>query len=291
MSNVNLKAHMERRAKDPSVRIPDWARRPTFIIASVIVAVFFLISLFPGLFAHGDPLEINVAQALQGPSRVHFFGTDDYGRDIYTRVIYGARIDLEMGVLGVIVPFAIGTVLGLLAGYYGGLLDNVVMRIIDVLMAFPFTILVIVIMAILGPGIQNVFIALWLVGWMSYTRLVRGEVLRLKDVEFIQAARVEGFTDRRILLRHLLPNVISSSIVYGASDIVMTMLTGASMSFLGLGVQIPSPEWGAILNEGRAFISYAWWITFFPGLFLAICGVGFSLLGDCLTDILRRKGR
>ena len=254
-------------------------------------AVFFLISLFPGLFAHGDPLEINVAQALQGPSRVHFFGTDDYGRDIYTRVIYGARIDLEMGVLGVIVPFAIGTVLGLLAGYYGGLLDNVVMRIIDVLMAFPFTILVIVIMAILGPGIQNVFIALWLVGWMSYTRLVRGEVLRLKDVEFIQAARVEGFTDRRILLRHLLPNVISSSIVYGASDIVMTMLTGASMSFLGLGVQIPSPEWGAILNEGRAFISYAWWITFFPGLFLAICGVGFSLLGDCLTDILRRKGR
>ena len=271
--------------------LPDWAVRPTFIFASIVVLAFMLISFFPGVFAHGDPLEVNVAQALQGPSAQHWFGTDDYGRDIYTRVIYGAGIDLAMGVLGVIVPFVIGTVLGLLAGYYGGWLDGVVMRVIDVLMAFPFTILVIVIMAILGPGIQNVFIALWIVGWMSYTRLVRGEVLKLKDTEFIQAAVVEGFTDRRILLRHLLPNVISSSIVYGASDIVMTMLTGASMSFLGLGVQIPSPEWGAILNEGRAFISYAWWITFFPGLFLAVTGVGFSLLGDCLTDILRRKGR
>ena len=165
------------------------------------------------------------------------------------------------------------------------------MRVIDVLMAFPFTILVIVIMSILGSGIQNVFIALWIVSWMSYARLVRSEVLKLKNTEFIQAAQVEGFSDLRILFRHLLPNVISQAVVYTASDIVMCMLTGASMSFLGLGVQLPAPEWGAILNEGRSYISYAWWITLFPGLFLAFSGIGFSLLGDTLTDVLRGKGR
>ena len=138
---------------------------------------------------------------------------------------------------------------------------------------------------------MNLFIALWLVGWMSYAKLVRSEVLVLKDSEFIQAARVAGFSDARILFRHLLPNVISSAVVFAASDVVMCMLTGASMSFLGLGVQPPTPEWGSILNEGRNFITFAWWTTFFPGLFLAISGVGFSLLGDGLTDFLRTKGR
>ena len=227
----------------------------------------------------------------QAPSAAHWFGTDFYGRDIFSRVIWGTRIDLLIGVLGVVIPFLVGGMIGLLAGYYGGFLDSLLMRITDIMMAFPFTILVITIMAILGQGLINLFIALWLVGWMSYAKLVRSEVLVLKDSEFIQAARVAGFSDARILFRHLLPNVISSAVVFAASDVVMCMLTGASMSFLGLGVSPPTPEWGSILNEGRNFITFAWWPTLFPGLFLAVSGVGFSLLGDGQTDFLRTKGR
>ena len=190
-----------------------------------------------------------------------------------------------------LIPFVIGSLIGLLAGWYGGVLDSVLMRFSEIMMAFPFTILVIAIIAILGAGTINLYIALWLVGWMSYAKLVRAEVLSLKQSEFVEAARVAGFTDARILLRHVLPNVISSSIVFAASDMVLCMLTGASMSFLGLGVQPPTSEWGAMLNEGRTYITTASWMTFYPGLCLAITGVGLSLLGDSLTDILRKKGR
>ena len=206
-------------------------------------------------------------------------------------MVWGARIDLSIGFFGVLIPFVIGSLIGLLAGWYGGVLDSVLMRFSEIMMAFPFTILVIAIIAILGAGTINLYLALWLVGWMSYAKLVRAEVLSLKQSEFVEAARVAGFTDARILLRHVLPNVISSSIVFAASDMVLCMLTGASMSFLGLGVQPPTSEWGAMLNEGRTYITTASWMTFYPGLCLAITGVGLSLLGDSLTDILRKKGR
>ena len=272
-------------------RVPAWLTKPALVIGLVIVILVIIMALFPQWIAPYDPIETNTLLQNAPPSAEHWFGTDFYGRDIFSRVIWGARIDLLIGVLGVVVPFVVGGLIGLLAGYYGGLLDSLLMRITDIMMAFPFTILVITIMAILGQGLINLFIALWLVGWMSYAKLVRSEVLVLKDSEFIQAARVAGFSDARILFRHLLPNVISSAVVFAASDVVMCMLTGASMSFLGLGVQPPTPEWGSILNEGRTFITFAWWQTLFPGLFLAISGVGFSLLGDGLTDFLRTKGR
>ena len=256
----------------------------------ILLCVVFT-ALFPGLIASQSPTDQNLTAMLAAPSAEHIWGTDELGRDIFARVIWGTRIDLLIGVLGVVIPFLGGGMIGLLAGYYGGFLDSLLMRITDIMMAFPFTILVITIMAILGQGLINLFIALWLVGWMSYAKLVRSEVLVLKDSEFIQAARVAGFSDARILFRHLLPNVISSAVVFAASDVVMCMLTGASMSFLGLGVSPPTPEWGSILNEGRNFITFAWWPTLFPGLFLAVSGVGFSLLGDGLTDFLRTKGR
>ena len=256
----------------------------------ILLCVVFT-ALFPGLIASQSPTDQNLTAMLAAPSAEHIWGTDELGRDIFARVIWGTRIDLLIGVLGVVIPFLVGGMIGLLAGYYGGFLDSLLMRITDIMMAFPFTILVITIMAILGQGLINLFIALWLVGWMSYAKLVRSEVLVLKDSEFIQAARVAGFSDARILFRHLLPNVISSAVVFAASDVVMCMLTGASMSFLGLGVSPPTPEWGSILNEGRNFITFAWWPTLFPGLFLAVSGVGFSLLGDGLTDFLRTKGR
>jgi len=272
-------------------RLPPWARQATFIVGLTIIAGFLIISFFPHWFTPYDPIEIDATARLKPPGAAHPFGTDNYGRDILSRVVYGARIDLFMGVLGTVIPFAVGVTLGLIAGYYGGFFDSLLMRVIDVLMALPFTILVIVIMTILGQGLQNVFIALWIVGWMAYARLVRGEVMVLKNSDFIQAAILSGYSDKRVLLRHLLPNVIGAAVVLAASDVVLCMLTGASMSYLGLGVQLPTPEWGAILNEGRGYISRAWWITFFPGLLMAVTGVGFSLLGDGLTDFLRAKGR
>ena len=256
--------------------------KPSLVVGTLIVAVVVIMALFPQFIAPYDPIETNTLIQNAPPSAEHWFGTDFYGRDVFSRVVWGTRIDLLIGVTGTLVPFFIGGLIGLLAGYYGGALDSILMRITDVMMAFPFTILVITIMAILGKGTLNLFVALWLVGWMSYARLVRSEVLILKESEFVQAARVAGFTDMRILFRHLLPNVISSAVVFAASDVVMCMLTGASMSFLGLGIQPPTPEWGSILNEGR---------NFFSGLSLAISGVGFSLLGDGLTDFLRTKGR
>ncbi len=272
-------------------RLPAWAVMPTFILGIVIVIIALIMAFFPQWIAPYDPTAIDITARTQAPSAAHIFGTDNYGRDIFSRVVWGTRIDLSIGFFGVLIPLIIGSIIGLLAAWYGGWLDSLLMRISEVMMAFPFTILVIGIITILGTGTINLYIALWLVGWMSYARLVRAEVLSLKKSEFIEAARVAGFSDARILLKHILPNVISSSIVYAASDMVMCMLTGASMSFLGLGVQPPTPEWGAILNEGRTYISYASWMTFYPGLVLAITGIGLSLLGDSLTDILRRKGR
>ncbi len=271
--------------------IPVWAKKPAFIAGLVIVLTALFISIFPQYIAPFDPIEVNAQAILAPPGSEHFFGTDNFGRDIFSRVIWAARIDLQIGVFATIVPLLFGSLMGLIAGYYGGLIDSFLMRLIDILMTFPFTILVIVIMTILGQGMRNIYIAIWLVGWMAYAKLVRGEVLVLKNSEFIEAARVSGFSDMRILMRHMLPNVVSSAIVFAASDVVLCMLTGASMSFLGLGVQPPTPEWGAILNEGRAYIMNAWWITFFPGLFMAITGIGFSLLGDGLTDFLRAKGK
>lgn len=268
-----------------------WFGRISLVVGMAVICIVVVMALFPQLFSRLDPTAVDIRARLAPPSAGHPFGTDNYGRDIFSRVVNGAGIDLMMGVVGTLIPFVLGGIFGMLAGYYGGIMDSVLMRIIDVLMAFPFTILVIVIVTILGNGIINVYIALWIVGWIAYAKLVRGEVLVLKNSDFIHAAVIAGFTDRRILLRHMLPNVISSAVVYGVSDIVLCMLTGASMSFLGLGVQPPTPEWGAIMNEGKSYISYAWWITFFPGLVMAVTGIGFSLLGDGLTDFLRRKGR
>lgn len=278
-------------AKKKRKNRPAWVTNLSFITGVTIVLFVVLLAIFPKFIATHDPIAIDVAARLQAPSMKHFFGTDNYGRDIFSRVVWGTRIDLLLGIFATLIPFAAGSILGLLSGYYGGILDNTLMRIIDILMAFPFTILVIAIMTILGQGIINVYIALWIVGWISYAKLVRGEVLVLKNSEYIQAATVAGFSDMRILLRHLLPNVISSALVFAASDVVLNILTGASMSFIGLGIQPPAPEWGAILNEGRGYISIAWWITFFPGLFMAVTGIGFSLIGDGLADFLRTKGR
>ncbi|MDR2363017.1 MAG: ABC transporter permease [Spirochaetaceae bacterium] len=266
-------------------------RNAGIVAGSVIVLAMVFLALFPGAVAKQNPLDYSADRMLLPPSAAHLFGTDHLGRDIFSRVIWGTRIDLMMGIVSVITPFVVGTLIGLAAGYYGGLVDSLMMRACDIFMAFPFTLIVIVVVTITGPSITNLFIAMWLVSWMHYARLVRGEVLVAKNAEYVQAAKVLGYTDLRILLRHLLPNVISGCVVYAAADVVMCMLAGASMSFLGLGIQPPTPEWGAIIESGRAYISNAWWIAAFPGLFLALTGTGFSLIGDGLSDLLRTKGR
>ena len=280
-------ALMNRRLK----KRPVWLRNLSFLIGAVIILLVAAVALFPQMFTSLDPLAVDVSACLQAPSGAHLFGTDNYGRDIFARVIWGTRIDLLLGIFGTMIPFVVGCVLGLLSGYYSGLLDSFLMRVIDILMAFPFIVLVIAIMTILGQGMMNVYIALWLVDWIAYAKLVRGDVLVLKNSEFVQAAKIAGFTDKRILLRHLLPNVINAAVVFAASDVVLNILTGASLSFIGLGIQPPAPEWGAIMNEGRGYINIAWWITFFPGLCMTVTGIGFSLLGDGLADFLRTKGR
>lgn len=262
-----------------------------FVLGMAIVLFFILLAAFPGMFTSYDPDAINAKDMLQGPSAVHWFGTDNYGRDLYTRVVYATRIDLYIGIGAMIIPFIIGTALGLISGYYGGKLDSMIMRIVDIFMAFPYMVLAIAIVAITKAGINALFISMWLVGWKEYTRLVRSETIVVKQQEYVEAAKVLGYGDFRIIIRNILPNVLSSSIVYGASDIVMCMLSGAAMSYLGLGVQAPMSEWGAIISEGKTYLSQAWWITLFPGLFLMAAGFGFSLIGDGLSDLLRAKRR
>jgi len=262
-----------------------------FVLGLVIVLLFVLIAAFPSLFTSYDPDSINAKEMLLAPSASHWFGTDNYGRDLYTRLIYAARVDLYIGLGAMIVPFIIGTALGLVAGYYGGKVDSLIMRVVDIFMAFPYMVLAIAIVAITKAGINALFISMWLVGWKEYTRLVRSETIVVRQQEYVEAARVLGYGDLRIMLRNILPNVLSSAIVYGASDVVMCMLSGAAMSYLGLGVQAPMSEWGAIISEGKTYLSQAWWITLFPGMFLMIAGFGFSLIGDGLSDLLRAKRR
>ena len=286
MSDHN--AAVTRPARRKSLFIP---RSISLTCGLIVLAIVVVVALFPGIFTHYDPTLTDPMSMLKAPSAAHWFGTDNYGRDIFARVIYGTRIDILIGVGCVIVPFIFGSLMGLFAGYYGGKVDAVIMRILDVFMAFPFLVMVIAIVAILGSGIRNMLIAMWVVGWKEYARLVRSEVLVARQSEYVQAAKTMGYSELRVLLRHIMPNVISSAIIYGASDIVMCMGTAASLSYLGIGVKPPTPEWGAIINEGKAFIQTAWWITVIPGAVLAFVGWGFSMLGDGLSDLLRADGQ
>lgn len=263
----------------------------SLIIGGILFAVMFLMAIWPSLFTSYDPYELDLMNCLQPPSRAHWFGTDNYGRDVFARVVYGARVDLAIGFVAMIVPFIIGSFIGLVAGYHGKWVDAIIMRIQDIMTAFPFTILVIAIVTILGSNISNLYIAIWLVGWRDYTKLVRSETLIEKNSEYVQAARSLGYSNLRIMFRHILPNTINSAVVYAVSDIMVCMLVGASLSFLGLGVQPPTPEWCAIISEGRPYILQAWWMCALPGLALAVTGTSLSLLGEGISHILTNDGR
>lgn len=251
---------------------------------AAICLVWLLLALFPQIFAPYDPVAQDLAATLQPPSPAHPLGTDNFGRDVLSRIIWGVRLDLVMGVFGVAAPFVIGCVIGLFAGYFGGIVDTLLMRVLDVTISFPFFVLMIAIISVLGPGLMSFFIAISLVGWVSYARLIRSQALVLKHADFITAARALGYGRLRIMFRHVLPNAVVPAIVFAMSDIVLVVLLGSSLSYLGLGVQPPAAEWGVMIAEGQNFLATAWWICFFPGLSIVLLALGFSLLGDGLAE-------
>ncbi|MDQ0474355.1 peptide/nickel transport system permease protein [Labrys wisconsinensis] len=255
-------------------------------IGAAILGVWLAVAALAPVLAPYDPIVQDAAARLQAPTLAHPLGTDNFGRDILSRIIFGARIDLEIAVLGVVFPFAIGTVVGTLAGYFGGLVDTLFMRLIDIVLAFPFLVLMLAILAILGPGLSSFFIAMALVGWVSYARLVRAQLLVLRHADFAVAARSLGYGHLRIMFHHLLPNALVGPCVFAMSDAVLVLLNGAAISYLGLGVQPPLAEWGVMVFEGQSFITTAWWITVFPGLAIVLLALGFSLFGDGLGEIL-----
>lgn len=259
-------------------------QHPALAIGAAILLFFVILACAAPLFAPYDPILQMADQRLQPPSLLHPFGTDNFGRDILSRVIWGTRIDLQMAFLGVVFPFVIGTLIGTLAGFFGGIVDAVLMRIIDIILAFPFLVLMLSIIAILGPGLTSFYIAMALVGWVSYARLVRAQILVLKNSDYAVAAVSLGFGKMRIMFRHLLPNAIAGSLVFVMSDAVLVLLSGAAISYLGLGVQPPTAEWGIMVAEGQPFVTTAWWITLFPGLSIVFLAFAFSLLGDGLGD-------
>ena len=257
------------------------------VVGALMVALWAVVALAAPWIATHDPIAIDFANLLVPPGGEHWFGTDNTGRDVFSRTVHGTRYALYIGLLGVLAPMAIGVAIGLVSGYFGGWTDTVAMRLVDVTMPFPFFVLVLAIVAVLGPGIENYFIALALVGWVGYARLVRAEVLVLRRSEFVLAARTMGFSHPYILMRHVLPNAISPVAVYMMTDITLVILFGAALGFLGMGVSPPTPEWGVMIAEGATYISTSWWISFFPGLAMVLIGVAFALIGDGLARWLR----
>jgi peptide/nickel transport system permease protein len=254
-----------------------------------ILGAWLLLAILAPVIAPYDPLFQDATVRLTPPSLAHPFGTDNFGRDILSRVIWGARVDLQIAVLGVIFPFVIGTVAGSLAGFFGGWTDTVFMRLIDIVLAFPFLVLMLAIIAIIGPGLSSFYLAMALVGWVSYARLIRAQFLVLKNADFALAAVSLGYGSGRVMFRHLMPNATLGSIVFSMSDAVLVLLNGAAISYLGLGVQPPTAEWGIMIAEGQGFITTAWWITTFPGVAIVTLAMGFSFLADGLGEILGVK--
>ncbi|MEK6206970.1 MAG: ABC transporter permease [Chloroflexota bacterium] len=257
----------------------------TLLIGLVLLGVVVLVAIAAPLLTPYDPIEQRFAEAFLPPfSPGHILGTDNFGRDIWSRIAFSTRLDLQIGLVSVLFPFIFGGLMGIATGYLGGTLDTLLMRVVDVLMAFPFLILVIAIMSILGPGLTNLYIAVGVVGWIPYARITRGETLATRHLEYVLAARTIGCSSGRIMLRHILPNVIAPALIYVFTGMVLAILTGATLSFLGLGPQPPTPEWGAMIAEGRQFLLLAWWMTTLPGLALLVVGVALSLISDGLAE-------
>jgi peptide/nickel transport system permease protein len=275
-----------------SVRRRWWRRlrrSTTFVAGAVIVVTMVVASLAAPLITPYDPVRMRAADRFQGPSLAHPFGTDQLGRDVLARVLHGGRLSLPMGIAPIAVAAVAGLILGLLAGYYGGRLDLLIMRIADVWIAFPPILLAMAIVTVLGTGLVNIMIALGIAWVPYYARMVRASVLEAKERVYVDAARALGSPDRRVIWRHVLPNVLTPIMVMSSMGVANAILAGAALSFLGLGAQAPAPEWGTSLADARQFMRLAWWIGFFPGLAIALTVLGANLMGDGLRDALDPK--
>lgn len=275
---------LERRSRTSRIG----AGRITLAVGILILGTMIVASVAAPLITSYKPDAIDPLHPLLPPlSPGHVLGTDSFGRDIFSRILYGGRIDLLIGFGATSVTAVVGTAIGLASGYFGGWVDTVIMRIVDLFFAFPFFVLVIAIVAMLGPSIFNMFVAIWLTSWISYARIMRGHTLVAKRQEYTLAARALGYKNRRVMMRHILPNVVSYVIIFAMVDAVGNIVLGSSLGFLGLGAQPPSSEWGVMISDGQNYLLTAWWLSTFPGIAIILVGVGFSLIGDGLADILR----
>jgi peptide/nickel transport system permease protein len=280
-----LAAQAEERAQPRGVR--RWYRQPALASGLVLLGIIVIAAAAAPLLTSYDPIKENLNAALLGPSTHHLLGTDQTGRDTFTRLLYGLRTDLRIAFIAVLLPFCIGTILGSIAGYFGGWVDAVLMRLVDIVVAFPFYVLLIALVFVLGPGERSIYIAITLVGWVSYARIIRGEILVAKRQDYVVAARSGGLSPIRIIARHLLPNVITQAFIYAMSDIVQDILAIVTLGYLGLGVPPPTPDLGSMINDGQNFLTTHWQLTTFPGLAVVIVGLALSLIGDGLADVLR----
>ncbi|MGZ7442106.1 ABC transporter permease [Paenibacillus sp. TH7-28] len=267
-------------------------RSKTGTVGAVLVLIVCLTALFAPLLAGHDPAAVDPLNRLKPPmwleggTKEHWLGTDNLGRDMWSRIVYGSRVSLIVGIGAVLVSGAIGAVLGLVSGFYGKWIDAVIMRVADGFMAIPTILFMLVVMAVAGPGLTTLIFVIGVTNWVSYTRVVRGEVLSIKERDFVKAAKAVGAKNGRIILKHILPNILSSFIVISGMNVATTIIMEASLSFLGLGIKPPDVSWGGMLSDGRQYVATSWWVATFPGLAITVTVLGVIFLGDWLRDVL-----
>jgi peptide/nickel transport system permease protein len=262
------------------------ARNRGAAVGGLVFLLFVLLALAAPVLAPHDPVRLNVVESLEAPGARHWLGTDQFGRDVLSRIIYGSRVSVAMGIVAVAISVGAGSMLGLLAGFYRGPVDLVVMRLVDVMLAFPGILLALVIIAVLGPDLKSAMIAVGISGMPLFIRVVRASTLAVRDLHYVEAAQATGCGDLRVLARHVLPNVLTPIIVLVTLGIPSAIVAGAALSFLGLGIKPPTPDWGEMLSRGRAFMGTAWWLSTFPGLAIAIVVLAINRFGDGLRDAL-----
>lgn len=291
MSTLSMIRRSRPAAKAASRRLRPWYQNGSLVAGLIIVGIMLLLAILAPVISPYNPLHQNLDQALQGPSGTHWLGTDKLGRDVFSRLLYGARVDLKIGFLAVLIPFVVGSFLGAIAGYFGGWVDIIVMRVVDVFYAFPLYLLVIALVFVLGSGERSIYLAIALVSWVSYCKIVRGEVIVARRQDYVQAARLGGLNNLRVLGRHVGPNVISQAITYAMSDIIMDIMVIVTLGYLGLGITPPTAEWGSMIADAQEFITTLWWMAVLPGVAVVITGLGLSLIGDGLSDVLSPERR
>jgi peptide/nickel transport system permease protein len=275
-----------------AARVRRWrlGRLPaTLVVGGLIILASVFVAFFPQLFSPYDPLAFDYTSLMAPPSAAHWFGTDNFGRDVLSRTIHAYRLDMQIAIFATIGPFIIGSIIGALVGYAGGVVEALFGRLVDAIITFPFLVLVIAIVAVLGPGLNNMYIAVGIVDWVFYARLVAAEVKVQKRLDYADAGRAMGYRATRIVFRHLLPNSITPAIVYWMTDMALAILLGSSLGYLGLGAQPPLAEWGVQIADGKNFMATAWWMSVFPGIAIVITGLAFRLIGDGLAEVLRTR--